>query len=353
LIADDRLGEERKPMSDDSRQAKLAREPYRYTFTVFTATYDRAHTLRRVYESLRNQTFKDFEWLIVDDGSADGTRELVAGWAAEEALPIRYFSQSNEGKHVAFNRAVMLARGELFLTLDSDDACVPIALERFKYYWDGIPAGDRHMFCSVTALCVDQDGQLVGTPYPTDILDANPVELLYRYGIVGEKWGFTRTDVLKQFPFPTPNGMTFVPESIVWDKIGIRYRTRYVNERLRIYWLRRDLDAGRPRSLTSLRKHAAGLTMWHAFILNNHLRLFRNAPMRFVVSAVDYSRFSALAGRGPLRQLRGLRSWPARVIWALAAPIGYSLFVRDLLRGGRSGPMPSGSDLKRGGGVGT
>ena len=51
-------------------------------FTVYTPTYNRAHTLHRCYESLKVQTFRDFEWLIVDDGSTDGTAELVAGWQA-------------------------------------------------------------------------------------------------------------------------------------------------------------------------------------------------------------------------------------------------------------------------------
>ena len=54
-----------------------------YVFTVFTATYNRAHVLHRVYHSLRAQTFRDFEWLVVDDGSSDGTGALVAGWRAE------------------------------------------------------------------------------------------------------------------------------------------------------------------------------------------------------------------------------------------------------------------------------
>jgi len=64
-----------------------------YRFTVFTPTYNRAHTLPRVYESLKHQTFRDFEWLIVDDGSTDNTKELVEVWQKENLFPIRYFWQ--------------------------------------------------------------------------------------------------------------------------------------------------------------------------------------------------------------------------------------------------------------------
>ena len=71
---------------------------YRYIFTVFTASYNRAHTLHRVYESLRVQTFRDFEWLVVDDGSTDATGELLKKWQAEANFPFRYIYQQNQGK---------------------------------------------------------------------------------------------------------------------------------------------------------------------------------------------------------------------------------------------------------------
>src|SRR5579872_2682653 len=143
---------------------------FAYLFTVFTPTYNRASTLPRVYESLKAQTFRGFEWLIVDDGSTDSTREIVEKWQAE--FPIRYIYQRNQGKPAAYNRAVAEARGELFLFIDSDDACLPEALERLKYHWDGIPAGERGKFSAVTALCKDQHDCLCGEKFPCDVLDS-------------------------------------------------------------------------------------------------------------------------------------------------------------------------------------
>ena len=103
-----------------------------YYFTVFTPTYNRGHTLHRVYNSLRIQTCSDFEWLIMDDGSTDCTAELVKGWQAENHFPIRYYFQENQGKHFAWNRAAEIAFGEYFICADSDDEFTPDALQKFR-----------------------------------------------------------------------------------------------------------------------------------------------------------------------------------------------------------------------------
>src|SRR6476660_9681351 len=92
----------------------------RYTFTVFTSTRNRAHTLDRPFQSLKAQTFRDFEWLIIDNGSTDGTPELVARYQAEADFSIRYLWQEDAGKHGSVNRAAPIAEGAFFLILDSD-----------------------------------------------------------------------------------------------------------------------------------------------------------------------------------------------------------------------------------------
>src|SRR5687767_5062754 len=209
---------------------------YDYAFTVFTPTYNRAHTLERVYASLDAQSFRDFEWLIVDDGSTDDTRSLVERWRQQARFPIRYLWQENSGKHVAFNVAVREARGELFLPFDSDDGCVPHALECFRRHWESIPGDRRARFSAVTALCKDQHGNLVGSKFPYAVTDSNSLEIHYRFHVTGEKWGFHRTEVLRQYPFPEIRA-THVPESVVWGKIALRYSTRFVNDVLRIYYI--------------------------------------------------------------------------------------------------------------------
>ena len=92
-----------------------------FTLTIFTPVYNRAHTIRRTYESLCRQTCKDFEWLVIDDGSTDNTCHLVEGWKAEGLIPIRYVYQENQGMHGAHNTAYKNINTELNTCIDSDE----------------------------------------------------------------------------------------------------------------------------------------------------------------------------------------------------------------------------------------
>lgn len=293
-------------------------------FTVFTPTYNRAHTLHRVYESLASQTLRDFEWLIVDDGSTDGTAAIVRGWQPTADFPIRYFSQQNRGKHAAFNRGVREARGMLFLPLDSDDACVPSALERFQCHWQSIPEDRREAFSGVTALCMDGAGQLIGTRFPRAVIDSDSLEMRYRFKAVYENWGFHRTDVLRQHPFPD-NVEGYVPEGIVWSRIARQYKTRFVNEVLRIY----HLDQPSLMRGSSPARHAAGVRLAELMTLNTDLDYFRYAPLEFCRVAARYVRLSLHVGTSLTEQWRQITTAAGRMLWLLALPVGYVLYARD------------------------
>ena len=297
-------------------------------FTVFTASYNRAHTLPRVYASLQAQTLRDFEWLIVDDGSTDGTAELVAGWAAEADFPIRYLVQDHGGKHKAANLGAREAHGELFLPLDSDDECRPEALERFAAHWAGIPESQRASFSAVTALCDDQHGEIVGSRFPHDPTDSDALEIRYRYHVTGEKWGFQTTAVRREFPFPEVDGQPNVPDAIVWNRISRSYRTRFVNEVLRTYHVDGN-DSITQQSRSSAVWRAPAFALRWRVTLNEELDWFRHDPRWFVRAAANYSRFSWDQGRSFRDQGRDLTSPKARLLHAATAPLGWVLHRRD------------------------
>ena len=295
-------------------------------FTVFTATYNRAHLLHRVYQSLLAQTFRDFEWLVIDDGSTDGTESLIRRWRAEADFPIRYFFQRNQGKHVACNRAVDLARGRFFLPLDSDDSCVPHALAKLRYYWDTIPRNQRCSFSAVTVLCKDERGAVVGDPFPNHITDSDSLECYYKLKVRGEKWGFQRTDVMREFPFPVPGErVSHVPEGIVWSQISRRYKTRYVNEALRVYYTGHE-------SLTSvgnLGTAACAYRMWNRFVIEHHLDFLKYDPVEFARHAANFCRFSMHLGESVIPQILNLKNSMAKVLCLVALPVGGVKFLAD------------------------
>ena len=230
-----------------------------YRFTVLTPTYNRAATLHRVYQSLAGQTFRDFEWLVVDDGSTDNTHQIIGEWQARAAFPIRYVWQKNQHKKTAFNRGVREARGELIVALDSDDEMTPDALAILDEAWRAIPEAERERFVAVTGLCARPDGSIVGDRFPADVFDSNAVDMYFRQRIQGEKFGCMRADVLRRFPFPqeVPG---FVPESLVWWAIARQgYRSRFINRVVRIY---HDSADGLSQSAVSLRGNAQGLYCW-------------------------------------------------------------------------------------------
>lgn len=307
---------------------------FAHTFTVFTSTRDRAHTLDRPFRSLMAQTFKDFEWLIIDNGSTDGTAELVETFRAEADFPVRYEWQEDAGKHGSMNRAVGLAQGELFVTLDSDDGCVPTALERLKYHWDSIPPSIRDGFTGVTALCLDEHGALVGTAFPTDPTDSDSREIRYRYKVKGEKWGFHRTEVLRQHLMPeTPGYRGLIPFSTIWSEIARSYKTRYVNEGLHIYWQDQVQRLSHPSTVGD----AYGAMVEAESIINNDYAYFVDAPIEFVIKAIKYSRSAFHTGRGVGRQWSAMTSWPARGLWAAALPAGWLAY--QLERRGLAGQV--------------
>lgn len=300
-----------------------------FSFTVLTPTYNRAHTLLRAYESLCNQQFSDFEWLIIDDGSTDNTRELIEQWQENSPFPIRYVWQKNQHKKTAFNNGVKQAWGRLLVVLDSDDALAPDALNQMWACWRSIPAEQREGYIAVTGLCARPDGSIVGDKYPKDVMDMTSMDMIFRHSVKGEKFGCMQTEVLKYFPFPE-NIEGFVPESVVWRAIARKgYLTRFVNQVFRVYY---ETEGSLSEDgAQSGQKHALGLLLLARDTVVECLPWFKYQPAAFLMAAARYTRFRLhlRAGGVKLPGLAQLRGLMPTLLVATMYPLGVLLYLRD------------------------
>ena len=192
--------------------------------TIFTPTYNRAHTLPRLYESLKTQTSKNFEWLIVDDGSTDSTEQLVREFSAEERFEIRYIKQENKGKHFAINHGLRLAKGEFFVNIDSDDYLVDHAIAEIEQL---IPLVEERKFAGFSFI------------HFADNIDFNAEEFgkktwrktqPYVWKHKGEMMFCIKTEIYRKFPFPEFDGEKFCPESLVLRRIEKNHPILYTDK---------------------------------------------------------------------------------------------------------------------------
>lgn len=189
--------------------------------TVFTPTFNRAHTIARTFNSLIQQTFKDFEWLIVDDGSTDSTEKVVEGFIESSDLNIRYIKKENGGKHTAYNLALEQAVGELFFVVDSDDWLPDNSLSDIAALSEKIMDDDS--VGGVIALKTTPDGAVIGKKFRQENCFAT-FRQLELTGQGGERSIVFKTKIARKFPFPVIRGERFITENVVYDRYNPDYR---------------------------------------------------------------------------------------------------------------------------------
>ena len=288
------------------------------TFTVVTPTFDRAHTLPRVFESLEQQTLKSFEWLVIDDGSSDGTRELVQGWMESSPFPIRYAYQANSGKAVCENRAAELARGAFLAVLDSDDWYAPSALETFTRAWrqsrmrsgTGTPGS---LLCAWI-----RTARSSGIAFPP--ISSTRISRSSGRSTVcaGTRRAACGSRSLRPFRIPSSRASGVGIRGYRPSKVARKFRCRCINEVVLTKEYQPDgLSAGGGR-LWVESPRAAKLSMLES-LLDSDL-----GPSFEVLNYAHHFRFS-LHGRAVSQ---GFSDSPSKLLWLVTAPAGAALYVR-------------------------
>jgi glycosyltransferase len=288
--------------------------------SILTPTYNRGKLLLPLYESLKNLTFEDFEWLIVDDGSEDDTEQYALSWIAHNIqnaeFPIRYIKKSNGGKHTAINRGVREANGELILILDSDDTLPADSLATIAHYYEQCKG---YKDCAgVCGLMAHHDGQLIGTGFPKDPMYESALQFRYakKGNVTGDLLEVYKTSVMREFPFPEIENEKFCPESLVWNRIANKYKLFCFNK---VIYYRDYLEGGLTSKIVKIRmKSPIASTMTYAEMLAYDISLKWK-----IRSAINYWRFKYCIKN------KSLKAPTVKWYWRLFQLVGFLMHLKD------------------------
>lgn len=275
------------------------------TFTIFTPTYNRKEKLARTYNSLKEQTFKDFCWLIIDDGSSDDTKSMVETFSG---LCIKYIYTKNGGKQRAYNRAIEEAKSKYFICLDSDDTLTSNALEKIFENMEKL----NKTQVGVGYLSGYDENTVIGTK--VKIRDASIFDQYNKYGVSGDKGLCFKLNILKNYRFCIFDNEKFITEAYLYDMLSMKYTLMWINEILEIKEYLGD-----------------GLTFkYDKLLCSNPLgqSLFYNQRLllkKSIINASLYVKFSLIAKKSFFRIIREANT---KTYVLLSYPIGLYMYLK-------------------------
>ena len=284
---------------------KKAAEP---TLTVFTPTYNRAHTLPRTYESLCRQRCKDFRWLVVDDGSTDGTAALVHEWQSRDnGFEIQYIYKENGGMHTAHNVAYANIHTELNTCIDSDDALADGAVEKLLRKWAEVRGQG---YAGLVGLDADLQGGLIGKGFPAGMSETT-LSGYYAAGGAGDKKLVYRTDVICAYPeYPVFAGEKYVSLAYKYLLIDQDYTLAVLDEVL--CNVEYQPDGSSNTMLRQYLKNPRGFAFWRTVQMR-----YPESARRLLMSCIHYCSSSQLA-----HDRAYLKNSPRKLLTILCAPAG-------------------------------
>lgn len=219
--------------------------------TIITPTYNRASMIEKLYDSLKRQSRREFEWLVVDDGSRDDTERIVKAWRKEKQVKLRYLKKENGGKHTALNLGIAESETELTFIVDSDDWLPENAVETILKYHEKFK--EMKGICGYSFLRFYPDGAVNEAFFPENEKVDTYVNARINGNIAGDKAEVFFTDVLKKYPFPVFGKEKFLPEDLVWVKMSGPYRMVHINE---CVYISEYLEGGLTKSGRRMKLHS-------------------------------------------------------------------------------------------------
>lgn len=280
--------------------------------TVFTPAYNRAYSLPRTYKSMKNQTCKDFIWLIIDDGSSDNTKELVNQWMSENnEFEIQYIYKENGGMHTAHNTAYANIHTELNVCVDSDDAMPADAVEKILRKWEEVKDCG---YAGIIALDADLNtNKVIGKGFPEGLKDTT-VSGYYARGGAGDKKLIYRTDIINQYPeYPVYEGEKYFSLAFKYRLIDQDYKMAVLDEIVCLVEYQQDGSTN--NMIRQYYRNPKGFAEWRKIRMQ-----YPDSKKRVFIDCVHYVAESRIAGNKHY-----IKESPEKLLTILAVPAGFML----------------------------
>lgn len=197
--------------------------------SILTPTYNREYIIETLYNSLKHQSDKNFEWIVIDDGSTDKTEKLFNRIVKENFIKIKYFKKYNGGKHTALNYGINYCNGEITIIVDSDDYLEIDAVKKIRQRSEGVLNRINIAGVSFRKKSI-KTNKVIGARLEVGTIEATFLEYRYNYKITGDLAECYKTDILKKYKFPIFDDEKFVPEALIWNRISKKYKMIFYND---------------------------------------------------------------------------------------------------------------------------
>ena len=294
--------------------------------TIITPTYNRAKALPKVFESLLNQSFKDFLWIILDDGSTDNTHEVVQNFQLlNPFFEIIYKKDKNRHKFLTVLEGVKMVKTPYFMVIDSDDTYPEDALENLISEVEKIDNQDDYI--SVMGLSADENGHIVGDQYPKNGFDGSILEMRYKYKVRGDKFGIFITQTYQREiagkDYSQYEGKGYIPQSVIFNDYDAKgVKTRFINKVVRFY-LKDEDDTASVSNTRWSGKNLFGLAEGHLSFLNAYGNQLFSYPKALIRNVIGYQIYALKSGRKTSTILTEIKNPLIKILGFFALPFSF------------------------------
>ena len=294
--------------------------------TIITPTYNRAKTLPKVFESLLNQSFKDFLWIILDDGSTDNTHEVVQNFQLlNPFFEIIYKKDKNRHKFLTVLEGVKMVKTPYFMVIDSDDIYPENSLEILISEVEKTDNQDDYI--SVMGLSADENGHIVGDQYPKNGFDGSILEMRYKYKVRGDKFGIFITQTYQREiagkDYSQYEGKGYIPQSVIFNDYDAKgVKTRFINKVVRFY-LKDEDDTASVSNTRWSGKNLFGLAEGHLSFLNAYGNQLFSYPKALIRNVIGYQIYALKSGRKTSTILTEIKNPVIKILGFFALPFSF------------------------------